>query len=122
MYPRSITSQAILAVAACCLCQSASADLAWVSNEKDNTLSVIDTDTLTVTKTVEVGMRPRGITFSGDFRYLYICASDSDAVQVYDTETETMLHNLPSGEDPEQFALHPNDRTLYIANEDSAGG
>jgi PQQ-dependent catabolism-associated beta-propeller protein len=31
-----------------------------------------------------------------------------------------MLHNLPSGEDPEQFALHPNDRTLYIANEDSA--
>ena len=31
-----------------------------------------------------------------------------------------MIHNLPSGEDPEQFALHPNNRHLYIANEDSA--
>ena len=28
--------------------------------------------------------------------------------------------NLPSGEDPEQFALHPDNRHLYIANEDDA--
>ncbi|MGX9080303.1 cytochrome D1 domain-containing protein, partial [Klebsiella pneumoniae] len=27
---------------------------------------------------------------------------------------------LPSGADPEQFALHPNDRWLYISNEDDA--
>ena len=31
-----------------------------------------------------------------------------------------ILHDLPSGEDPEQFVLHPNDRHLYIANEDDA--
>ena len=28
--------------------------------------------------------------------------------------------NLPSGEDPEQFILHPNNKHLYIANEDDA--
>jgi PQQ-dependent catabolism-associated beta-propeller protein len=30
------------------------------------------------------------------------------------------LYRLPSGEDPEQFALHPNNRELFIANEDDS--
>ncbi|MGB0659635.1 MAG: YVTN family beta-propeller repeat protein [Mangrovicoccus sp.] len=92
----------------------------WVSNEKDDTLSVIDAETLEVIRTIETGERPRGITFSQDYSRLYICASDSDTVQVMDPETGKVLHELPSGEDPEQFVLHPNDRHLYIANEDDA--
>ena len=95
-------------------------DEIWVSNEKDDTLSVIDIETLEVVRTIEVGERPRGITFSKDHSVLYICASDSDAVQVMDPETGEILHDLPSGEDPEQFVLHPNNRHLYIANEDDA--
>ena len=58
----------------------------WVSNEKDDTLSVIDVETLEVTRTVETGERPRGILFSKDFERLYVCASDSDAVQVIDPD------------------------------------
>jgi len=99
---------------------TATAELAYVSNEKDNTLSVIDLESLSVVDTIEVGMRPRGITFSKDFKKLYICASDSDSVQVMDVATQQIIADLPSGEDPEQFALHPDDRQLYIANEDSA--
>jgi YVTN family beta-propeller protein len=37
-----------------------------------------------------------------------------------DPDTGKILHNLPSGEDPEQFILHPNNTLLYIANEDDA--
>ena len=96
------------------------AELAYVSNEKDNTLSVIDMERLEVIDTIEVGKRPRGITLSKDRTQLYICASDSDAVQVMDLRTHEIVNMLPSGEDPEQFALHPNDRHLYIANEDDA--
>ncbi|UWR21898.1 YVTN family beta-propeller repeat protein [Sulfitobacter sp. S190] len=92
----------------------------WVTNEKDDTVSVIDTDTLEVIKTYETGERPRGITFSKDYSRVYICASDSDAVQVMDPETGKILHDLPSGEDPEQFVLHPDDIHLFIANEDDA--
>ena len=44
----------------------------WVTNERDDTVSVIDTDTLEVIKTYETGERPRGITFSKDFSRLYI--------------------------------------------------
>lgn len=98
----------------------ARAEMAYVTNEKDNTVSVIDMDSLEVVDTLEVGMRPRGITFSRDHSQLYICASDSDAVQVMDMATKKLVANLPSGADPEQFALHPDDRRLYIANEDNA--
>ena len=96
------------------------ADEMWISNEKDDTISVIDIETLEVVRTIEVGQRPRGLTFSRDYSVLYLCASDSDTVQVIDPETGRVLHDLPSGEDPEQFALHPDDRHLYIANEDDA--
>ena len=99
---------------------TAFADEIWVTNEKDNTISVIDTDTLEVSRTLETGERPRGITFSHDYSRVYICASDSDAVQVMDPVSGEILHDLPSGEDPEQFVLHPDDRRLYIANEDDA--
>jgi PQQ-dependent catabolism-associated beta-propeller protein len=92
----------------------------WVTNEKDDTISVIDTETLEVTRTLPTGERPRGITFSHDFTRVYICASDSDTVQVMDPATGEILHDLPSGEDPEQFVLHPDNRHLWIANEDDA--
>lgn len=98
----------------------ATASEIWVTNEKDNTISVIDIATLEVTRTIPTGERPRGITFSKDHSVVYICASDSDTVQVMDPETGKILHDLPSGEDPEQFVLHPDDKHLYIANEDDA--
>ncbi len=93
---------------------------AYVSNEKDDNLSVIDLDSLTVTATLPVGKRPRGLALSRDNTLLYICASDSDSVQVMDLATRKIIRDLPSGADPEQFALHPNDRWLYISNEDDA--
>src|SRR5690606_37273112 len=61
-------------------CHSALAATAYVSNEKDDSISVIDLDSLEVTATLEVGMRPRGLLLSSDNKLLYICASDSDRV------------------------------------------
>lgn len=92
----------------------------WVTNEKDDNISVIDTTTLEVVRTLPAGERPRGITFNADRSRAYICASDSDAVQVMDAATGEILHELPSGEDPEQFVLSPDDKHLWIANEDDA--
>jgi PQQ-dependent catabolism-associated beta-propeller protein len=112
--------RALLLGTAAVLGPQAHADEIWVTNEKDNTVSVIDIETMEVTRTIETGERPRGITFSHDYKVVYICASDSDAVQVMDPDTGEILHDLPSGEDPEQFALHPDNRHLYIANEDDA--
>ena len=102
------------------LASTAMAGEIWVTNEKDDTISVISTDTLEVIKTYDTGERPRGILFNSDYSRVYICASDSNAVQVMDPNSGEILHELPSGDDPEQFVLHPDDRHLYIANEDDA--
>src|ERR1700732_4300927 len=48
----------------------AEAFIAYVSNEKSNTVSVIDTDTWAVTKVIKVGQRPRGIEFSRDGKFV----------------------------------------------------
>ena len=96
------------------------ANLAYITNEKDNTVSVIDIKKQKVVKTVEVGQRPRGIIMSKDGKLVLICASDDDRVEVRDAETLKLKYHLPSGPDPELFILSPDDSTLYIANEDDA--
>ena len=89
----------------------------YVSNEKDNTISVIDSASLEVVKTLKVGQRPRGILLTKDGSQLLVCASDDDAVQVIDVKTWEFVKELPSGPDPELFILHPSGNPLYIANE-----
>ncbi|MBV9814715.1 MAG: hypothetical protein JO229_03065, partial [Alphaproteobacteria bacterium] len=51
----------------------AAADTIYVSNEKDNTITVVDGAALTPVKTIPVGQRPRGILLSKDEKSLYIC-------------------------------------------------
>ena len=70
----------------------------YVTNEKGNTLTVLDSETWEVTGTYDAGQRPRGITISPDGKELYVCASDDDTVRVFDTATMEMTHTLPSGE------------------------
>lgn len=45
---------------------SAQAHEIFVTNEKDNTISVIDARSLRVERTFQVGKRPRGIVISRD--------------------------------------------------------
>ncbi|MBS9478036.1 PQQ-dependent catabolism-associated beta-propeller protein [Ancylobacter radicis] len=91
---------------------------AFISNERDHTMTVLDMDTLKVIETVKTGRRPRGITASPDGKLIYVCASDDNRVEVYDAKTLKLVKTLRSGPDPELFVLHPSGNPLYIANED----
>lgn len=64
------------------LTTAASAYTVYVTNEKDNTVSIIDSTKLEVIKTVKVGQRPRGVILSKDAKWLLICASDDNHIQV----------------------------------------
>jgi PQQ-dependent catabolism-associated beta-propeller protein len=97
---------------------SALAYTAFVTNEKDNSVSVIDTEKLEVTKTFKVGQRPRGVILSKDAKWLIVCTSDENLIQVYDTKTYELVKTLPSGPDPELLTLAPSGNPLYVANED----
>lgn len=93
------------------------ADMAYVSNEKDDTMSVIDLDKMEVVKTIPVGQRPRGIYLTPDNQKILLCASDDDAIQVIDVKTLEIEHNLPSGVNPETFAVSHNGQRVYTSNE-----
>ena len=95
----------------------AHAFIAYVSNEKSNTVSVIDTESWTVTKTIKVGQRPRGIDFTRDGKFVMVAVGDDDTIQMIDAKTQTVVDSLPSGPDPELFAQDAAGKVLYVANE-----
>ena len=75
------------------------ANRVYVSNEKGNDVTVIDSDTFEVLGHYPVGTRPRGITISPDGRELYVCASDDDLVRVYGARSvaDPLTLCLPAG-------------------------
>jgi PQQ-dependent catabolism-associated beta-propeller protein len=95
------------------------AGIAFVSNEKDNTITVLDIDALKVVATVPVGKRPRGMVLSPDHKTLFICAGDDNRLDVMDTTTFkiTSTHET-SGPDPELLDIDHAGKFIYIANED----
>ena len=90
----------------------------FVTNEKGNSVTIVDGTTLEVLASVPVGNRPRGIVISPDGKYVYICASDDDEIQIFDTASRKVVGTLPSGPDPEQLAISVDGKLLYVANED----
>ena len=78
----------------------ASAFIAYVSNEKGNTVTVIDTSSWTVTKTIKVGQRPRGIEFTRDGKFVFVAVGDDDSIQVIDVAKQEVVDTLPSGSTP----------------------
>jgi PQQ-dependent catabolism-associated beta-propeller protein len=92
----------------------------FVSNEKDNTVSVVDTEKMEVVRTIRVGSRPRGLKISPDGSKLFVCASDSNAIQEFNVHTSEHSFDFSDVDDPEQLALSGDGKRLYTANEDSA--
>src|SRR5687768_6587296 len=117
------------------------ADRAYVSNEDGHTVSVFDTDRGEVIATIAVGKRPRGLKLTRDGSRLFVALSGlpkcpptvpdeecaklgrdlkADGVAVIDTAQNKVIKVLHAGSDPEQFALSPDGKRLFVANEDSA--
>ncbi|MGZ8417147.1 MAG: hypothetical protein ACXWVQ_09245 [Methyloceanibacter sp.] len=75
----------MIAIAATLLALASSPALAlqiYVSNEKDNTVTVIDGTTLEVLKTIKTARRPRGIIASPDGKEVYVACGDGDIIDV----------------------------------------
>jgi PQQ-dependent catabolism-associated beta-propeller protein len=107
--------------AACALLVFASrpapAETIYVSNELDNTISVVDGSSLEVTETIPVGRRPRGLALSADRKSLFVASGDDNRVDVIDLAARKEVRSLQSGPDPELFVVAPDGKRLFIANE-----
>ncbi len=91
----------------------------FVTNEKDDSVSVIDGKSLEVINTIPIGERPRGIGVSPDGSELYVAVSEESLIKVINTSTLEVIREFSGGSDPEAFAVHPQGN-IYISNEDDA--
>src|SRR5918911_1813036 len=102
--------------------------LAYVSNERDGTITVIDTGTDTVVDTIKVGARPRGIRLSPDGRTVYVALStpsgqeyrdEDNKIAAVDAGSGRVVARYEVGPDPEQLAVSRDGRLLYASNENA---
>src|SRR5215207_5176180 len=100
----------------------------FVTNERDGTISVIDAGTDKVVDTIQTGGRPRGIKISADGKFAYVAVSAPfndqkaqgfDKIMVIDTSNGSIKKSIEVGTDPEQLAVDPRQRLLYVSNEDN---
>jgi YVTN family beta-propeller protein len=90
----------------------------YVSNQLDNTVSVIDGATHKIVATVRVGVSPAQMAVSPDRRSVYVANTGSNTVSVLDTGSNTVAKTipLPRRSRPIGVALSPSGRYLYTAN------
>jgi len=138
---RAAAHAAWLALACTVFSVAAHADRAYVSNEDERTVSVVDTQQAAVIATIEVGKRPRGIKLSHDGSRLFVAVSGlpkcppsvpdeecaklehdikADGIAIIDTASKRVIRVLAAGSDPEKFDLSADGRRLFVSNEDSA--
>jgi len=90
---------------------------AYVSSEKDDALTLIDTQTLAVKGTLPTCKRGRHIQRMPDGNLMVAC-TDSNAADIIDPATGKSVRRVPLGDEPEAFDLSPDGKTIYVSNED----
>lgn len=80
---------------------------AYITNQGDGTVSVIDTATNTVTATIPVGSssEPFGVAVTPDGSKVYVADYGGDTVSVIDAASNTVTATIPVGADPTAFGI-----------------
>ncbi len=92
---------------------------AYVTNNGDDTISVIDTSSNTVVATVRVGAGPEGVAVTPDGMRLYV-ANDGGAVWVLDTSNNSVVAKVTVGGDPYGVAITPDGTRVYVTQDNGA--
>lgn len=91
----------------------------YVTSSLANSVSIIDTEDLTVENNIKTGTMPWDAKPSKKGDRVYVANLKSDDVSVIDTSTNTMLGNLSAGKGPWSIALSSDGHKLYVSNQDS---
>jgi len=94
----------------------ASDDLLYVSAEFENTLTVVDPLTDTVTKRYPMfGNRPNEIDVTSDGRIVYLPILGHGVYEVFDTRQEHIVERIATNGLPHNVVISPDDRYAYLA-------
>jgi YVTN family beta-propeller protein len=109
------------AILSACAGMALAAPLAYVPNEKSGTISVIDTGTDKVARTIGTGGKPRGVALSPDGATLYASDQASNALLVVELVGGLVRDRIPLGESPEGIDLSRDGVLLAAASEATNG-
>jgi len=98
--------------------------LLYVACANSDQISVIDTRSDKVTRTISVRMQkdlpfgssPNALAISGDGKFLYVANGTDNAICVIDTGTNEILGCIPTGWYPGSVILDEKARLLFVAN------
>ncbi len=81
------TTGFLVTIASILFTQSVEAEIRqiYVSNEKSNTLTVLDGKTYQVIRSIKTCKRPRGVHFSKDRKQFFVGCADDNVIAVYNT-------------------------------------
>src|SRR5688572_11741096 len=110
----------------------------YITNERSDDVTIIDSVTNDVAETIPFGKRPRGIHASPDGQTIYVALSGSpiagpgvdesklppadkkaDGIGVFDVKTRKLVKVIEGGSDPEELDLSKDGSLLYTSNEDT---
>jgi YVTN family beta-propeller protein len=92
-------------------------NLAFVSNQADNTVSVYNIASQSVPLTASVGAAPTGIAHSPDGTQVFVVNRDSDSVSILSASTGQLVNTASSiGDGPLGIAINPRGTTAYVGS------
>lgn len=92
------------------------ADVAYVTNQESEDVSVVDLESMTVTKTIAIGGKPAGIAVTRDGRRAYVSRPEARAISIIDTRTNAVIGEIATGGGPLGIAIHPSGSPVYVAD------
>lgn len=92
----------------------------YVSNQADDSVSVIDGATNTVLGTVRVGHYPNGVAVNSKTNTIYVANLNSGTLSIIDGTTLT-TSTLRVGPSPAKVAVNPSTNRVYVTLEDQHG-
>src|SRR5262249_51939200 len=93
------------------------APFAYVPNEESGTISVIDTQTDTVVKTIKAGKKPRGIATGKASNTLYVSNQPNNSLLIVDLEHQKVVDSIDLGESPEGVGMSADGKLVAAAVE-----
>lgn len=87
-------------------------------NSFDNTISIIDTGTWAVVRTLAVGSFPVSAVFSANDERIYVTSKNDDMMRIVANAggSSSVLSAIAVGNEPFEMAIAPDGNTIYVGN------
>lgn len=88
----------------------------YVANHDSDTLSIIDSTTYAVVKTVSAGDGPNGVAYNSKNGYIYVADRNTNKVRVIRGSDYAFIKDILVGSQPDGIAANNVSNKIYVAN------